>query len=291
MRRPPHRIASTGHSPVSLASLLALAAVGAAAALLTSGCTRAETPADAVIHLPAAPAPVTAEPASAAVPVEPAAGTARAWVEPVHYVAHDAADVDVAYYRVHLPSAAAGELVSTHLHDWAMASVTSIVRDAEDAASEDDVAAERPRFSLTITCEPHLVRESLVSLRCFASAYTGGAHASLVAETFNFAIDGDTARPVGLDDLFLDPKIGRAAIADTCLAGLRSQEALWVTAGNVTDVREMVDTFHVEPGKLVVTFAPYEVGPFAEGEHVVEVPLASLRGLRPTWARRLSDAL
>jgi len=74
----------------------------------------------------------------------------------------------------------------------------------------------------------------------------------------------------------------------TDLTALRTQEALWVTAGNVTDVREMVDTFHIEPGKLVVTFAPYEVGPFAEGEHVVEVPFASLRGLRPSWAHRLA---
>jgi Protein of unknown function (DUF3298) len=168
-----------------------------------------------------------------------------------------------------------------------MASVASIERDAEDAASEDDVAEVRPRFSLTITCESHAVSESLVSLRCFVSAYSGGAHASLVAETFNFAVDGDTARPVGLDDLFLDPRVGRASVGEACLAELRTQEALWVTAGNVTDVREMVDTFHVERGKLVVTFAPYEVGPFAEGEHVVEVPIASLRGLRPAWARRL----
>jgi Protein of unknown function (DUF3298) len=250
------------------------------AALAAAGCTHPETPADAMVHLPAAATPL--EPSAA----EPS-DAPRAWVEAVHHVTHDAADVELTYYRVHLPSAAASETISTHLHDWAMANVTSIERDAEDAASEDDTLPDRARFSLTITCEPNVVREALVSLRCFVSAYSGGAHASLVAETFNYAVDGDTARAVGLDDLFLDAKVGRAAVADACLADLRAQGALWVTAGNVTDVREMVDTFHFEPGKLVVTFAPYEVGPFAEGEHVVELPLSSLRGLRPSWGQRL----
>lgn len=256
-----------------------------------TGCTRAESPADAVVRLSDGPAPAialaaTASAASAAFHAPPS----RAWVEAIHHETHDTADVEVSYYRVHLPSAVAGEAISTHLHDWAMANVASITRDAEDAASEDDVATpERPRFSLRITCEPHVVAESLVSVRCFVASYLGGAHESLVAEAFNFAIDGDTARPIGIDDLFLDPKVGRAALGDACLTELRAQEALWVTAGNVTDLHEMVDTFHLEPGKLVVTFAPYEVGPFAEGEHVVEVPLTSLRGLRPVWARRLAQ--
>jgi hypothetical protein len=247
------------------------------------GCTHAESPVDAVVHLPAAD-PAIADEAPAPAP----ASAARAWVEAVHLVKHDVADVDVTTTRVHLPSVAASELITTHLHDWAMASVTSIERDAEDAASEEDVAVPRPRFSLAIACDPRTVTESLVSVRCLVRTYLGGAHESLVAETFNFTIDGDTARAVGLDDLFLDARAGRSAVAAACLAELRAQEALWVTTGNVTDLREMVDTFHVEPGKLVVSFAPYEVGPFAEGEHVVVVPLASLRGLRPAWANRLA---
>ncbi len=268
-------------------SWVAAALLGLPLAGLTglSACTHAETPADAVAHLPAREA---APPAAAATETGALPDGPRAWVEEVRHVAHGAADVDVRYYRVHLPSAAASEALSTHLHDWAMASVASMERDAEDAASESDLPPEMPRFGLTIRCTPHVVSPELVSLRCDVAGSYGGAHPNLVVETFNFAIDGDTVRAVGLDDLFLDPKAGRAALGEVCLAKLTAQDAaLWVTEGNVTDLHEMVDTFHLERGKLVVTFAPYEVGPFAEGPHVVEVPAALLRGLRPGWARRL----
>jgi hypothetical protein len=64
---------------------------------------------------------------------------------------------------------------------------------------------------------------------------------------------------------------------------------MWITEGDVTDLRETVDTFHFEKRSLVVHFAPEVVGPFVEGEHTVEIPLAKLHGLRPALAARLAQ--
>jgi 6,7-dimethyl-8-ribityllumazine synthase len=122
-----------------------------------------------------------------------------------------------------------------------------------------------------------------------AEARTGGAHGNYVVEAFNFAIDGDEVRAIGMDDLFLDAKVGRSAVSERCVAALRAQDAMWVTGGTVTDVTDLLDTFHFENGQIVVHFAPYEVGPFAEGEHVVEVPFEALRGVRPAWKNRLAE--
>lgn len=255
-----------------------------ALSLFLAACTHAESPADAIVRLPASPAapPDATEPAGA-----PA--TRAPWVETLKHESHDAADVEMSYVAVHAASARASETMSTHLRDWAMANAASIEGDAKDAKGEEDEISDAPRFSLHVSCDPKLLTESLVSIVCDVGSYTGGAHGNYVVEVFNFAIDGDEVRAIGMDDLFLDSKVGRGAVSDLCVRELRAQDAMWVTGGTVTDVADLLDTFHFENGQIVVHFAPYEVGPFAEGEHVVEVPFAALRGVRPAWKNRLAE--
>ena len=250
-------------------------------ALFLAACTHAESPADAIVRLPAPPPDA---PAAAGAPASRAP-----WVEAVTHESHDAADVEMTYLEVHAASARASETMSTHLHDWAMENAASIEGDAKDAEGEDVDTSDIPRFSLHVACDPKLLTESLVSIVCDVGSYTGGAHGNYVVEAFNFAIDGDEVRAIGMDDLFLDPKLGRSAVSDRCVAELRAQDAMWVTGGTVTDVTDMLDTFHFEKGQIVVHFAPYEVGPFAEGEHVVEVPFEVLRGVRPAWKNRFAE--
>jgi hypothetical protein len=100
-------------------------------------------------------------------------------------------------------------------------------------------------------------------------------------------VDGDDVHAIGIEDLFLDAKAGRDAVGDICMKELTSQAAMWITEGDLTDVRDFVDTFHIENKAIVVHFAPYAVGAYAEGEHTVEIPLARLRGLRPDLAGRI----
>jgi hypothetical protein len=241
--------------------------------LFSSACTtRVESPSDQVVRLSDAPVPARA---------------ASAWVAAATHESHDVADVDLAYYTVHLPSARASETVTRRLHDWAFANAAAIEDAARDAASEPEIP-KLPRFTLKITCDPKIVSDDLLSIVCAVDTYEGGAHGSYAIETFNYAIDGDDVRAVGLDDLFLDPKAGRNAVNDVCMKELSAQAAMWITAGDVTDVRDLVDTFHIENAAIVVHFAPYAVGPYAEGEHTVEIPLARLHGLRPTFAGRVN---
>jgi len=60
---------------------------------------------------------------------------------------------------------------------------------------------------------------------------------------------------------------------------------MWITEGDIVDLRDMVDAFHFEQGRIVVHFAPYAVGPSVEGEHTVEIPISKLESVRPRFAR------
>jgi hypothetical protein len=219
---------------------------------------------------------------------ETAARAPTAWVAAASHEAHAAADVELAYYTVHVPSARASETLSRRLRDWAFANAAALEQSARDSAAESD-SVELPRFSLKVACDPKLVHSDLLSIVCAVDTYQGGSHGTTAMEAFNYAIDGDDARAIGLDDAFLNAKTGRAEVSDICTTELASQGAMWITDGDVTDLRETVDTFHFEKRALVVHFAPEVVGPYAEGEHAVEIPLAKLHGVRPALAARLAQ--
>jgi Protein of unknown function (DUF3298) len=231
---------------------------------------RLETASDQAIRLNDAPAA--------------SASNVPAWVAAVTHESHEVADVELSYYAVHLPSARASETISRRLHDFAFANAAELEQAARDAASE---MPELPRFSVKVSCDPKLVSADLLSIVCAVDTYQGGAHGLQTVETFNYAIDGDEVRAIGLDDLFLDAKAGRALVNDVCMTELRAQGAMWITEGDVQDLLDLVDTFHMEKSAIVVHFAPYAVGPYAQGEHVVEIPYPHLTGLRPAIALRL----
>jgi hypothetical protein len=249
-----------------------------AVALLTQACSsRLESASDQVVRLPDGTTPGAHE-SSARAP--------SAWVAAATHESHEVADIELAYYTVHMPSARASETLSRRLREWALANAAAVEEAAKDAAAEPELPP-LPRFSLKVACDPKIVSDDFISIVCAVDAYEGGAHGSYGVETFNYAIDGDDVRAIGLDDLFLDAKAGRDFVSDVCMKELAAQSAMWISEGDVTDVRDMVDTFHVENKAIVVHFAPYAVGPYAEGEHTVEIPLAKLRGLRPDIAGRI----
>ena len=87
---------------------------------------------------------------------------------------------------------------------------------------------------------------------------------------------GDPERPP-------PPRRPRQRLSDALLARLREADADWVTGGSVVQLsEERLGAFTLAPTGLTVHFAPYEVGPYAQGSFAVEIPADGLDGiLRP----------
>jgi len=80
---------------------------------------------------------------------------------------------------------------------------------ARDTISYDDEtepvhcdAANLDNRSQTIDCQPQLVTEHFIGVRCHASA-NSGAHPTSWSESYNFRIDGDAVREIEMEDFFV----------------------------------------------------------------------------------------
>lgn len=120
------------------------------------------------------------------------------------------------------------------------------------------------------------------------SAYTGGAHGSVVIRSFNYLMPD--AYRVDLQEV-LDGKPALARLSALAVADLRRQSA--ENGGSLDDESIKIgaaaewDNFHVFlllPDALKIIFPPYQVGPWVAGTQDVRIPLATLRGsLRADW--------
>jgi len=118
--------------------------------------------------------------------------------------------------------------------------------------------------------------EELISLLAEISDYSGGAHGNYYYRSHNFSINGDQAVELKLADLFL-PNYGKV-LSDYCLDSLRKQEASSVIDGDLTRLNdEDLGTFSLSPQGLIIHFAPYAVGSYAEGSFTVMIPYKDLK--------------
>ncbi|HEX7023042.1 MAG TPA: DUF3298 domain-containing protein, partial [Trueperaceae bacterium] len=127
--------------------------------------------------------------------------------------------------------------------------------------------------------------QELVSLLETDHFYTGGAHGNTVFAAFNFARNAGSASRFELRDLFLPGANFVAALSEYVIADLRRQGALWVLEAEDSPLavtsfaEEDLQVFTLSPLGLEFAFAPYEVGPYAQGPFFVTVPFEALRGL------------
>jgi hypothetical protein len=143
---------------------------------------------------------------------------------------------------------------------------------AESAASADPFPV-RGFFSF---CDYQIVSlfPGFACVRFDAYSFTGGAHGMPLCETFNAALepDGDV-RILTLDDVLASAEAFDRIAART-LETLREMEAGFVVDGTVTGLdRGQLSAFTLSPAGLVFIIAPYQAGPYAEGQYEVEFPL------------------
>jgi hypothetical protein len=143
----------------------------------------------------------------------------------------------------------------------------------------------RPLFDWEGLVETEIIwpGTNLVSLYQVRYEFTGGAHGNTQPLGRNFVFAGGNAREFGLTNLFLAGSGWLPVLAQACLRELRRQGAAWVMpeAPPGTRVKGFeaaeLGSFNVDGKSLILHFAPYAVGPYAQGVFEVVIPWRELQ--------------
>lgn len=163
----------------------------------------------------------------------------------------------------------------------------SAVEDA-DTSSQGAAAGSTPLPSgfaeyLTVRYEIPYLTADIVCVRLRFETYTGGAHGMSYTRVLNARLGDGTV--LSTTALFRDAQQGLTMLSQYCAADLQRQygadyESLkpFVDDGTAP-VEENYANVSLEPGFLVVSFDPYQVGPYAAGPREVRIPAEDMRSV------------
>lgn len=199
--------------------------------------------------------------------------------------------LEVAYPRIEPVVPGWVEEVNYLIAGWAVEHVQSFRKDSLAIGTGLDPFALREGITegltldeLSVSYDVRLFDEDLLSLIFTISRYgAGAAHPNHWFETFNFQL-----RPpvqLGLPDLFVRDSNYVSRISELCIQDIARQWASddmfqdeQVRAGADPDENNF-ENFSLSRDSLIISFDPYQVGPYAMGVVEVVIPYASLRGL------------
>ncbi len=135
------------------------------------------------------------------------------------------------------------------------------------------------RYETTITFEVLHADDRIVSLLFLNYEYSGGAHGNCWFAAENYAWRDGKLVTLELAQLFdgKSPYIKR--LADLCTKDLKRQHASWPE--QMTFTAKSPPIFNITSAGLRFTFAPYEVGSYAEGTYTVIIPYDQIADLIP----------
>ena len=138
-------------------------------------------------------------------------------------------------------------------------------------------------FPYAFESELEIVRltPNVLSLLERRYTYTGGAHPNTGYRSLTYQsqnIEGEVRR-IGLNDLFRDGAAYRRILLDEVTLKLRARRAAWIEDSSVTLTARDLGVFTLTGRGLEFVFAPYAVGPYAQGAFFVTVPYEQLQGL------------
>jgi len=180
--------------------------------------------------------------------------------------------------------------VNKAIEDMVLPDIAGLKQDAADAAAlaaknSSDAATSSGDQGSFLGAEyeiPYLTAE-LASVRIRLQTYSGGAHGMSLTHVLNVRLSDGSA--IGTEALFKDTKQGLEWLSQYCAADLKRQygadyEALksFVDSGTAP-VADNFRNVSLEPAGLVVSFDPYQVGPYAAGPREVHVPAAKIQPL------------
>lgn len=141
--------------------------------------------------------------------------------------------------------------------------------------SPDEGGRDFPQFTVT-TYEVFRPSPEYVSLLFKTESYTGGAHGmrNYVGSTYVLA----SGEEIMLSDIFPDWTAASGQVINSIADGVQAQKAPGTDA-----VAREADTMDVRMGRIVLTpegmrvmYDPYELGSYAEGEFMVDIPREEL---------------
>lgn len=141
-------------------------------------------------------------------------------------------------------------------------------------------------YSLDISYEETALAEQTRSVIFTVSDYTGGAHPNSYFQTYT--VDASTGELLTLADVFRDVDAGLLAVSGLAAQAILSDmgemaDAQWVTDGTAPAAVNF-QFWALADNALRVFFPPYQVGPYAMGPQVVDIPLSDLYDLlAPRW--------
>jgi hypothetical protein len=135
--------------------------------------------------------------------------------------------------------------------------------------------SESPPYSLEISYKVTAADKDFISVLFYFSGYAGGAHGYLNTESFNYDLNRNA--PVSLADLFNPNSNYLKVISDYSIKELKKLEtAGWPESGAEPKI-ENFHSWNVTPVGLQITYDAYQVGSYADGEHVVVIPYSVLK--------------
>jgi hypothetical protein len=203
---------------------------------------------------------------------------------------------DYPQFRSALPGGAL-EKVNKAISAMVLPDIAGLKQNAADdaawAAKNPSEASQLPvdqSSFLNTEYEISYLTNDLVSVRIRFETYSAGAaHGMSFTRVLNARLsDG---KIIDTEGLFLDGKQGLQWLSQYCVTDLQRQygadyEALssFVKYGT-TPVADNFKSVSLEPGGLVISFDPYQVGPYAAGPREVRVPA---KDVQPMLAITLS---
>jgi hypothetical protein len=176
--------------------------------------------------------------------------------------------------------------VNSRLNQIAAGQARDMVKLARELDDGSDPTQMAPN-SLYASYEVVEFTPQFLSVRFVQSWYTGGVHPSSSSVTYNF--DLTAKRELKLDDLWPPGTPYLRPLALSAIAALCADPAAdysMVTAGASTHASNYKN-WNLTRNGLIITFDPYQVGPYAAGTQQVYYPLAKLGDIRPNVIRLL----
>jgi hypothetical protein len=174
--------------------------------------------------------------------------------------------------------------VNTAIADMAVREIPGFRKDAANEAAWAAMnGVQEQNCFLRVDFEIPYLSEDLVSVRMRFENYTGGAHGMSFTRVLNVRL-GDGAI-LGAEGLFTDGKQGLQLLSQDCAVDLKRQYG-----ADYEGMKSFVDrgteptadnfaSVALEPGALVVSFDPYQVGPYAAGPREVRIPVDEVRSM------------
>ncbi len=107
-----------------------------------------------------------------------------------------------------------------------------------------------------------------------ADYWSGAAHPNQYARVLNFNLI--VGQEIALADLFLPGSNFLQVISDYCVADLKNQDRLMFEAGALPTT-DNYQNWNITPQGLLISFDPYQVGPYAMGPSSVTIPYTDLK--------------